>query len=94
MCPRNEFAPNISIQDALADNPLIMEEGFNISAPHMHAMLLEGLDLKPGHRYNMKLFALSSQMHMTQRWLRTCSLTSRIVPQQKLQKLQQMQRIS
>lgn len=50
VCPRNEFAPSVSIQDALADNPLTMEEGFNISAPHMHAMLLEGLDLKPGHR--------------------------------------------
>ncbi len=38
-------------QEAYVDSPVRVEEhGFNISAPHIHALALESLELKEGDR--------------------------------------------
>lgn len=50
LIPRNQFAPHVALPESLSDRPIMTAMGFNISAPHMHAMLLEELDLQPGHR--------------------------------------------
>jgi protein-L-isoaspartate(D-aspartate) O-methyltransferase len=47
---RHLFLPSNMVDDAYLDTPLQIGEGQTISAPHMVAMMAEGLDLKPGHR--------------------------------------------
>lgn len=50
-CPRKAFLPASYHREAYIDAPVRLEEqGFNVSAPHMHAVCLEALDLKPGLR--------------------------------------------
>ncbi|KAK9817485.1 hypothetical protein WJX74_003052 [Apatococcus lobatus] len=50
-CPRKAFLPGNYQREAYIDAPVRLEEqGFNVSAPHMHAVCLEALDLKPGLR--------------------------------------------
>jgi protein-L-isoaspartate O-methyltransferase len=50
MIPRAAFLPDDLQQDAYVDSPQrITQLGFNISAPHMYAMCLEALDIKPGN---------------------------------------------
>ena len=50
LIPRDQFALKLSRWDTLVDRPIMTLGGYNISAPHMHAMLLESLDLQPGQR--------------------------------------------
>jgi protein-L-isoaspartate(D-aspartate) O-methyltransferase len=47
---RHLFLPPNLVDDAYLDTPLQIGEGQTISAPHMVAMMAEGLDLKPGQR--------------------------------------------
>jgi len=46
--PREEFLPIELREDAYIDSPLPIGEGQTISAPHMVAIMVEHLDLKPG----------------------------------------------
>ena len=48
--PREEFLPENMRDDAYVDSPLPIGEGQTISAPHMVAIMVEQLDLKPGHK--------------------------------------------
>jgi protein-L-isoaspartate(D-aspartate) O-methyltransferase len=45
---RHLFLPANMIDEAYLDTPLQIGEGQTISAPHMVAMMAEGLDLRPG----------------------------------------------
>ncbi len=45
---REEFIPDHLRDHAYADNPLSIGSGQTISAPHMVAIMVEALDLKPG----------------------------------------------
>jgi protein-L-isoaspartate(D-aspartate) O-methyltransferase len=45
---RHLFLPSNMAEHAYLDTPLQIGEGQTISAPHMVAMMAEGLDLKPG----------------------------------------------
>jgi len=45
---RHLFLPAMLVDEAYIDTPLQIGEGQTISAPHMVAMMAEGLDLKPG----------------------------------------------
>jgi protein-L-isoaspartate(D-aspartate) O-methyltransferase len=47
---RHLFLPQNMKDQAYYDTPLQIGQGQTISAPHMVAMMAEGLDLKPGHR--------------------------------------------
>lgn len=48
-CPRDAFVPPAHAEEALMDVPVRVEDlGFNISAPHMHCSMLEGLEIAPG----------------------------------------------
>lgn len=50
-CPRVNFTPANHQDEALMDAPIRVEEhNFNISAPHMHASMLEALSIQPGDR--------------------------------------------
>lgn len=46
--PREEFLPDSLQDDAYVDTPLPIGEGQTISAPHMVAIMVEHLELKPG----------------------------------------------
>lgn len=46
--PREEFVPESLKGDAYADNPLPIGSGQTISAPHMVAIMVEALELRPG----------------------------------------------
>ena len=46
--PREEFLPPELREEAYVDSPLPIGEGQTISAPHMVAMMIDNLDLKPG----------------------------------------------
>lgn len=46
--PREEFLPDDLRDDAYVDTPLPIGEGQTISAPHMVAIMVEQLDLRPG----------------------------------------------
>ena len=48
--PREEFLPPDLRDDAYVDSPLPIGDGQTISAPHMVAIMVEQLDLKPGHK--------------------------------------------
>lgn len=51
MVPRDAFVPAAYAAEAWVDSPIRVEEhDFNISAPHMHAQMLESLDIQPGDR--------------------------------------------
>jgi protein-L-isoaspartate(D-aspartate) O-methyltransferase len=45
---RHLFLPASMVNEAYLDTPLQIGEGQTISAPHMVAMMAEGLDLRPG----------------------------------------------
>ncbi|KAI8472709.1 MAG: protein-L-isoaspartate O-methyltransferase-domain-containing protein [Monoraphidium minutum] len=50
--PRGSFVPAEYRDEAYIDAPIRVEaEDFNISAPHMHASMLEALRLKPGDKF-------------------------------------------
>lgn len=48
--PRHAFVPDAYKDRAYEDRPLSIGEGQTISAPHMVAIMVEALDLEPGHR--------------------------------------------
>lgn len=48
--PRHAFVPHGERARAYEDRPLSIGEGQTISAPHMVAIMVEALDLEPGHR--------------------------------------------
>lgn len=49
--PRGSFVPPDYLAEAWVDSPIRVEEhDFNISAPHMHAQMLESLDIQSGDR--------------------------------------------
>lgn len=49
LCPRDVFVPEAHKEEAFLDAPIrVEEEEFNISAPHMHATMIEALDVFPG----------------------------------------------
>lgn len=48
--PREEFLPADMRDEAYVDSPLPIGEGQTISAPHMVAIMVENLDLKPGQK--------------------------------------------
>ena len=48
--PREEFVPERLRCDAYVDTPLPIGVGQTISAPHMVAIMVEKLELKPGHK--------------------------------------------
>eukprot|EP00878_Enallax_costatus_P008072 GHUV01008442.1.p1 GENE.GHUV01008442.1~~GHUV01008442.1.p1 ORF type:complete len:607 (+),score=209.30 GHUV01008442.1:178-1998(+) len=49
--PRGSFVPAAYRDEAWVDSPIRVEEDdFNISAPHMHAQMLESLEVAPGDR--------------------------------------------
>ncbi len=48
--PREEFLPDDLRREAYFDSPLPIGEGQTISAPHMVAIMVESLDLKPGQK--------------------------------------------
>ena len=48
--PREEFLPEDMRDEAYVDSPLPIGEGQTISAPHMVAIMVEQLELKPGHK--------------------------------------------
>jgi protein-L-isoaspartate(D-aspartate) O-methyltransferase len=48
--PREEFVPSMLKDEAYADTPLPIGEGQTISAPHMVAIMVEALDLRPGQK--------------------------------------------
>jgi protein-L-isoaspartate(D-aspartate) O-methyltransferase len=47
---REDFVPKEYLDSAYADTPLPIPGGVTISAPHMHAIFLEALDLKLGQK--------------------------------------------
>jgi len=47
---RHRFLPSAMQNEAYMDTPLHIGEGQTISAPHMVAMMVEALDLRPGQR--------------------------------------------
>ncbi|MFB6128409.1 MAG: protein-L-isoaspartate(D-aspartate) O-methyltransferase [Halorhabdus sp.] len=47
--PRHEFVPESKRRHAYADRPLPIGEGQTISAPHMVAIMVDRLELEPGH---------------------------------------------
>lgn len=52
LCPRPAFVPEAHAHEALRDSPVhLRSQGFNVSAPHMHATCLGALDLQPGHQW-------------------------------------------
>jgi protein-L-isoaspartate(D-aspartate) O-methyltransferase len=48
---REEFVPSEIMEDAYLDTPLPIPGGATISAPHMHAISLQALELKPGDKF-------------------------------------------
>jgi protein-L-isoaspartate(D-aspartate) O-methyltransferase len=48
--PRHLFVPQEMRSQAYSDTPLHIGEGQTISAPHMVAIMVEALDLRPGHK--------------------------------------------
>lgn len=48
--PREEFVPARLRDEAYVDTPLPIGDGQTISAPHMVAIMVEKLDLEPGHK--------------------------------------------
>lgn len=49
VCSRDIFVPSNYRQEAFIDAPIRLEEyGINLSAPHMHATMLEALSIQPG----------------------------------------------
>jgi len=48
--PREEFLPENLREDAYVDSPLPIGEGQTISAPHMVVIMVEQLDMRPGHK--------------------------------------------
>lgn len=49
ICSRDIFVPDNYREDAFVDAPIRLEDlGINLSAPHMHATMLEALDVRPG----------------------------------------------
>lgn len=48
--PRHLFVPASKEGEAYRDSPLSIGEGQTISAPHMVAMMLDALELSPGHK--------------------------------------------
>lgn len=51
VCPRGDFVPPAYAVQAYSDVPIrVHENDYNISAPHMHACMLEALDVQPGDR--------------------------------------------
>lgn len=48
--PRHMFVPASKQGEAYRDSPLEIGEGQTISAPHMVAIMLDKLELEPGHR--------------------------------------------
>ncbi|HIJ16824.1 MAG TPA: protein-L-isoaspartate(D-aspartate) O-methyltransferase [Thermoplasmata archaeon] len=48
--PREEFVPRSLMDEAYIDTPLPIGSGQTISAPHMVAMMVEALDLRPGQK--------------------------------------------
>jgi protein-L-isoaspartate(D-aspartate) O-methyltransferase len=48
--PRHLFVPSSLREQAYTDTPLHIGEGQTISAPHMVAIMVEALDLQPGHK--------------------------------------------
>ncbi len=48
--PREEFLPRRLRDDAYVDTPLPIGEGQTISAPHMVAIMVEKLDLRPANK--------------------------------------------
>jgi protein-L-isoaspartate(D-aspartate) O-methyltransferase len=48
--PRHEFLPPELKEQAYMDSPLPIGMGQTISAPHMVGIMLEALELRPGHR--------------------------------------------
>ena len=48
--PRHEFVPETKRRYAYADRPLPIGEGQTISAPHMVAIMVDRLELEPGHQ--------------------------------------------
>ena len=48
--PRHLFLPDSLREQAYFDTPLHIGEGQTISAPHMVAIMVEALDLRPGHK--------------------------------------------
>lgn len=48
--PRHMFLPPSLREQAYTDTPLHIGEGQTISAPHMVAIMVEALDLQPGHK--------------------------------------------
>lgn len=48
--PRHVFVPARKEGQAYRDSPLAIGEGQTISAPHMVAMMLDALELQPGHK--------------------------------------------
>lgn len=47
--PRHAFIPEKHRESAYVDTPIPLPEGQTVSAPHMVAMMLEALDVAPGH---------------------------------------------
>lgn len=51
-CPRGLFVPTPHADEAYIDAPIrVSAMGFNISAPHMHATMLQAMDIQPGDRW-------------------------------------------
>jgi protein-L-isoaspartate(D-aspartate) O-methyltransferase len=48
---REDFVPSESKENAYLDTPLPIPGNATISAPHMHAISLEALQLKPGEKF-------------------------------------------
>lgn len=48
--PREEFVPGLLRGEAYIDTPLPIGSGQTISAPHMVAIMVEALELRPGHK--------------------------------------------
>jgi len=48
--PRHEFLPEDMRKLAYVDSPIPIGQGQTISAPHMVGMMLQALDLQPGHK--------------------------------------------
>lgn len=75
-CPRDIFVPAGHREEAFVDGPIrVAEHGFNISAPHMHATMLEALDIVPGDRH----VDLTSCLPFRKRVYRACLLASTLL---------------